>query len=79
MLKHVGTKKSNTRKIAIQLKEINKKVREKEGRLKRYKQGVNNTVKMEHSETTKENSTHKLGGDDTKTYQQPDSRETEQF
>ena len=66
-------------KITVQLEEINQKVLAKEGRLNRYRQ----RVKQYRQNRTFENSERKfyqqLGGSDTKTYQQPDARETERF
>ena len=72
--------KKATEKITIQLEEINQKILVNEGRLKRDRQ-KNKTItdKIGHSKTTKENAINKFGGYDTKTYQQPDARETEQF
>ena len=71
--------KDNKRKIRVKLKEINQKVLAKEGRLKRYRQ----RVKQYRQNRTFQNSERKfyqqLGGHDTKTYQQPDARETERF
>ena len=75
--KDVGTcrdKKENATqgKITIQLEEINQKLLAKEGRLKRYRQNraFQNSEKKFYQQ---------VGGDNTKTYKQPDARETEQF
>ena len=58
-------------KITVQLEEINQKILAKEGRLKRYRQKV---------KQYRQNKTfQQLGGSDTKTYQQPDAKETERF
>ena len=66
-------------KITVQLEEIYQKVLTKEGRLKRYRQGV----KQYRQNRTFQNNERKfyqhLGGNDTKTYQQPDIKETEWF
>ena len=61
----------------VKLEEINLKVLAKEGRLKIYRQ------KQYRQNRTFQNNERKfylqLGGDDTKTYQQSDAREAEQF
>ena len=66
-------------KLTVQLEEINQKVLAKEGRLKRYRQ----RVKLYRQNRTFQNDERKfyqqLGGSDTKTYQQPDIKETERF
>ena len=71
--------RGNKRKITVQLEEINQKVPAKKGRLKRYRQ----RAKQYRQNRTFQNNGRKffqqLGGDDTKTYQQTDARETEQF
>ena len=57
---------------------INQKVLAKEGRLKRYRQ----RVKQYRQNMTFQNNERKFYqqlGDDTKTYQQPDAKETERF
>ena len=66
-------------KITVQLEEIYQKVLAKEGRLKRYRQRVK---QFRQNRTFKNNEIkfyQQLGGHDTKTYQQPDAKETEQF
>ena len=61
--KNAGTcrdkkEKATQEKITILLEEKNQKVLTREGRLKRYRQRVNNTEKTGHSKTTKENYTN---------------------
>ena len=51
----------NTRKIAIQLEEINQKVLAKEGKIKRYRERVKQYRQTGHFKTMKENSTYNLG------------------
>ena len=66
-------------KITVQLEEINQKILAKEGRLKRYRQRVKH---YRQNRTCKNNERifyQQLGGSDTKTYQQPDAKETERF
>ena len=71
--------KTTQEKMTVQLEEINQKILAKEGRLKRYRQ----RVKQYRQNRTFQNNDRKfyqlLGGHDTKTYQQPDVKETEQF
>ena len=66
-------------KITVQLEEINQKVLAKEGKLNRYRQ----RVKQYRQKKTFQNNVRKfyqqLGGSDTKTYKQPDIKETERF
>ena len=62
------------RKMTMQLEEINQKVLAKEGRLKKYRDSVNNTDKTGHSKTTKK-ILQQVKEDDKKTYKQPDARE----
>ena len=64
--------KDNIGKITVQLKEINQKVLAKKGRLKQYRQ--NRTFQKNERKLYQQ-----LEGHDTKTYQQPDAKETEQF
>ena len=71
--------KSNTRKISIQLEENNQKVLTKEGRLKRYRQRVKQYRQNRTFQNNERKFYQQLGGDDTKTYQQPDARETKRF
>ena len=65
-------------KKTVQLEEINQKVLAKEGRLKRYRQ----RLKQYRQNRTFQNNRRKFYqqlGDDTKTYQQPNAKETERF
>ena len=75
----IERKRQQWKKITLQLAEINQKVLTKEGRLKRYR----HKVKQHRQNRTFQNNERKfcqqLGGDDTKTYQQPDGKETERF
>ena len=48
----------------------------KKGRLKKYRQRVKQNSTFQNNERK---FYQQVGGDDTKTYQQPDARETEQF
>ena len=57
----------------------NNKVLEKEGRLKRYRQRVKQNRQNGTFQTNKRKIFQQLGGDDTKTYQQPDTKETQWF
>ena len=71
--------KATRGKITLQLEEINQKVMAKEGRLKRYRQ----KVKQYRQNRTFQNNGRKfyqqLEGDDGKTYQQTDAKETDRF
>ena len=70
--------KTTQEKLTIQLQEIYQKVRAKEGRLKRYRQ----RVKQYRQNRTFQNNERKFYqqlGEDNKTYQQPNAKETEQF
>ena len=71
--------KTSQEKLTIQLQEIYQKVLAKEGRLKRYRQ----RVKQYRQNRTFQNNECKfyqqVGGDDNKTYQQPDAKETKRF
>ena len=71
--------KTTREKITVQLEEINKKVLAKEGRLKRYRQKVKQYRQNRTFQNNKRKFYQQLGGHDTKTYQQPDAKETEQF
>ena len=71
-------RKGNTRKTA-QLEEINQKVLAKEGRLKRYRQSVKQYRQNRTFQNNERKFYQQLGGHDTKTYQQPDAKETEWF
>ena len=65
-----------TRKI-IQFEEINQKVLAKEGRLKRYRQRVKQFRQNRTFQINERKFYQQLGGDDIKTYQQPNAKETE--
>ena len=71
--------KTTREKITVQLEEINQMVLAKKGRLKRYRQ----RVKQYRQNRTFQNNGRKfyqqLSRHDTKTYQQSDAKETEQF
>ncbi len=71
--------KTTREKITVQLEEINQKVLAKEGRLKRYRQRVKQYRQNRTFQNNERKFYQQLGGHDTKTYQQPDARETEQF
>ena len=60
-------------KITIQLEEINQKVISKEGRLKRYRQRVNQYRQNRIFQNNERKFYQQVGGNDTKTYQQPDT------
>ena len=80
MREHVETKrKRQLKKKIIQLEEINQKVLAKEGRLKRYRQRVKQHRQNRTFPNNERKFYQKMWGDDMKTYQQPDARETEQF
>ena len=66
-------------KITAQLEEINQKVLAKEGRLKRSRQRVKQYRQNSSFENNERKCYQQLGGSDTKTYQQPDIKETERF
>ena len=71
--------KATQEKITIQHEKINQKVLEKEGWLKRYRQGVKQCRQNRTSQNKERKFYQQVGWDDTKTYQQPDAREAEQF
>ena len=71
--------KTTREKITVQLEEINQKVLAKEGRLKRYRQRVKQYRQNRIFQNNERKFYQQLGGHDTKTYQQPDAKETEQF
>ena len=66
-------------KKPVQLEEINQNVLAKEGRLKRYQLRVKQYRQNRTFQNNERKFYQQLGGDDTKTYQQPDAIETEQF
>ena len=71
--------KTTCEKITVQLEEINQKVLVKERRLKRYQQRVKQYRQNRTFQNNERKFYQQLGGHDTKTYQQPYARETEQF
>ena len=71
--------KATQEKITIQLLEINQKVLAKEERLKTYWQRVKQYRQNRSFQNNERKFYQKLGGDDTKTYQQPDAKETKRF
>ena len=64
-------------KITVQLEEINQKVLAKEERLKRYRQRVKQYRQNRTFQNNERKFYQQLGGSDTKTYQQPNTKETE--
>ena len=72
-------RKATQEKMSIKLEETNQKVVAKDGRLKRYR----DEVKQHRQNRTFQNNERKfyqqIGGDGTKTYQQPDTKGTKQF
>ena len=77
----IGGKKEQATwgKITVQLEEINQKVLAKEGRLKRYRQRVKQYRENRTFQNNERKFYQRLGRSDTKTYQQPDIKETERF
>ena len=71
--------KTTQEKPTIQLEEIYQKVLAKEGRLKRYRQRVKQYRQNRKFQNTERKFYQQLGGDDNKTYQQPDAKETKRF
>ena len=67
------------KKIAVQLEEINQKVLAKERRLNRYRQKVKQYRQNPTFQNNGRKFYQKLGWSNTKTYQQPDAKETERF
>ena len=70
--------KATQQKITLKLEEINQKVVPKGGRLKGYRQRVKQ-CRQNRTFQNERKFYQQLGGDDTKTYQQPDAKETERF
>ena len=66
-------------KLTLQLEGIYQKVLAKEGRLKRYRQRVKPYRQNRTFQNNERKFYQQLGGDDNKTYQQPDAVETERF
>ena len=71
--------KATQEKITIQLEEINQKVLTKEGRVKRYREGVKQYRQNRKFQNNERKFYQKVWGDDTKIYHQPNAREPEQF
>ena len=71
--------KTTREKITVQLEEINQKVLAEEGRLKRYRQRVKQYRQNRTIQNNERKFYQQFGEHDTKTYQQPDPRETERF
>ena len=65
--------------MTVQIEGINQKVLAKEGRLNRYRQKVKQYRQNRTSQNKERKFYQQLGGSDTKTYQQPDAKETERF
>ena len=75
-----GNKKEKAKREKItQLEEINKKVLAKKGRLKRYRQRVKQYGQNRSFQNNERQFYQQLGVDDTKTYQQPDTKEIKRF
>ena len=72
-------KKTTQEKLTIQLEEINKKVLAKGGRLKRYLQRVKQCKQNRTFQNNGRKFYQQLGGDDNKTHQRTDARETQRF
>ena len=71
--------KTTQEKLTIQLEEIYQKVLAKDGRLKRYRQRVKQYRQNRTFQNNQRKFYQQLGGDDNKTYQQPDAKETQRF
>ena len=76
MAHQILTNKNSPSKI---YQEIYQKVLAKEGRLKRYRQRVKQYRQNRLFQNNERKFYQRLGGDDNKTYQQPDAKETERF
>ena len=74
-------RKENTtqEKLTVQLEEIHQKVLAKEGRLKRYRQRVKQYRQNRTFQNNERKVYQQLGGDNNKTHQQPNAKETERF
>ena len=76
----INMKENTTQeKITVQLEEIHQKVRAKEGRLKRYRQRVKQYRQNRRFQNNERKFYQQLGGDNNKTHQQPNAKETERF
>ena len=71
--------KTTREKITVQLEEIFLKVLAKEARIKRYRQRIKQYTQNRTFQNNERKFYQKLGGHDTKTYQQLDAKATEQF
>ena len=71
--------KTTHEKPTILLKEINQKVLAKEGWLKRYQQRVRQYRQNRTFQNNERKFYQQLGGYYSKTYQEPDAKETQQF
>ena len=78
--KYTGTYRDKKRNgNAIKLEEINQKALRKEGRLKSYRQRLKQYRQNWIFQTHKRKFYQQVGGDDTKAYQQLDSRKPTYF
>ena len=71
--------KTTQEKLTVQLGEIHQKVLAKEGRLKRYRQRVKQYRQNRMFQNNERKFYQQLEGDNNKTHQQPNVKETEQF
>ena len=71
--------KATQEEITMQLEEINQKVLAEEGRLKRIRQRVKEYRQNMTFQNNERKVCYQLGGDDMKTYQQPEAKETARF
>ena len=71
--------KTTQEKLTVQLEEIHQKVLAKEGRLKRYRQRVKQYRQNRTFQNNERKFYQELRGDDNKTHQQPNAKETERF
>ena len=71
--------KTTQEKLTVQLEEIHQKVLAKEGRLKRYRQRVEQYRQNRTFQNNERKFYQQLGGDDKQTHQQPNAKETERF
>ena len=71
--------KTTQEKLTIKLEEIYQKVLAKDGTLKRYQQRVKQYRQNKTFQNNERKFYQQLRGDDNKTYQQPNAKETERF
>ena len=71
--------KTTQEKLTVQLEEIHQKILAKEGRLKRYRQRVKQYRQNRTFQNNERKFYQQLGGDDNKTHQQPNAKETKQL